>query len=91
VHSVDGVVPPAQTLMVTPTSSRLEIEAMISNRDVGFVALGEQAAIKVDTFNFTRHSLRQDKVLSVSQDAIVRQMPPEKSGDAPAGTDAASS
>ena len=92
VHSVGGVVTPAQTLMVVvPTSGGLEIEAMISNKDIGFVNPGEEAAIKVDTFRFTRYGLRQGKVLSVSQDAIVRQKPPEKPGDTPAGTDTASS
>lgn len=92
VHSVGGVVTPAQTLMVVvPTSGGLEIEAMISNRDIGFVTPGDDAAIKVDTFSFTRYGLRQGKVLSVSQDAIVRQKPPEKPGDTPAGTETSSS
>src|SRR6478609_7719855 len=53
VHTVAGVVTPAQQLMViVPAESRLEIEAMISNRDVGFVEVGQEAAIKIDTFNF---------------------------------------
>ena len=38
VHTVGGVVTPAQALMVVvPSESRLEIEAMLSNRDIGFV------------------------------------------------------
>ena len=37
--------------------SRLEIEAMVSNRDIGFIHAGQQAEIKVDTFNFTRYGL----------------------------------
>src|SRR5262249_15662064 len=58
VHTVGGVVTPAQTLlMVVPSDSRLEIEAMVSNRDIGFVQSGQDAEIKVDTFNFTRYGL----------------------------------
>ena len=39
VHTVGGVVTPAQALLViVPTDSQLEIEAMVSNRDIGFVA-----------------------------------------------------
>lgn len=92
VHSIGGVVTPAQTLMVlVPTSGGLEIEAMISNRDIGFVRPGEEAAIKIDTFSFTRYGLRQGRVLSVSQDAIVRNKPQEKPGEAPTGTETASS
>jgi hemolysin D len=66
---------------------------MISNRDIGFVEVGQEAAIKVDAFNFTRYGLLQGKVLSVSHDAITRDKPQEKGGgaDKQQGTDAASS
>ena len=38
VHTVGGVVTPAQALaVVVPSESQLEIEAMLSNRDIGFV------------------------------------------------------
>jgi hemolysin D len=73
IHTVGGVVTPAQSLLViVPSDNRLEIEAMVSNRDIGFVQPGQQAEIKIDTFNFTRYGLLQGQVLSVSQDAIVQ-------------------
>ena len=73
IHTVGGVVTPAQTLMVVvPAESRLEIEAMVSNRDIGFVHAGERAEIKVDTFNFTRYGLLRGDVLNVSSDAVDR-------------------
>jgi hemolysin D len=73
IHTVGGVVTPAQALLVVvPSDSRLEIEAMVSNRDIGFVRPGQEAEIKIDTFNFTRYGLLQGQVLSVSQDAIIR-------------------
>jgi hemolysin D len=82
VHTVGGVVTPAQALMVVvPGDSRLEIEAMVPNRDVGFVRVGQRAEIKVDTFNFTRYGLLQGEVLTVSQDAIARDRAGDKSGD----------
>jgi hemolysin D len=71
VHTVGGVVTPAQPLLeVVPADSRLDIEAMVSNRDVGFVHAGEEAEIKVDTFNFTKYGLLHGTVLGVSADAI---------------------
>ena len=77
--SVGGVVTPAQTLMViVPSESRLEIEAMVSNRDIGFVRAGQHAEIKVDTFNFTRYGLLHGQVLSVSEDAIIRDRPQDR-------------
>jgi hemolysin D len=80
-HTVGGVVTPAQQLMViVPADSKLEVEAMISNRDIGFVSAGQVAEVKIDTFNFTRYGLLQGKVVSVSQDAIIREKPNSKSG-----------
>jgi hemolysin D len=82
VHTVGGVVTPAQALLViVPDDSALEIEAMVSNRDIGFVQVGQAAEIKVDTFNFTRYGLLHGEVVSVSQDAIIRDRPPERSSE----------
>ncbi|MBI2736101.1 MAG: HlyD family type I secretion periplasmic adaptor subunit [Rhodospirillales bacterium] len=82
IHTVGGVVTPAQSLMVVvPSDSRLEIEAMVPNRDIGFVHPGQAAEIKVDTFNFTRYGLLHGEVLSVSQDAIIRERKQERTDD----------
>jgi hemolysin D len=73
VHTVGGVVTPAQSLLVVvPADSGLEIEAMLKNRDIGFVHVGQEAAIKIDTFDFTRYGLLHGRVISLSRDAIVR-------------------
>ena len=79
IHTVGGVVTPAQPLLViVPVDSHLEVEAMISNRDIGFVQEGDAADIKIDTFNFTKYGLLHGTVTSVSQDAIARDRPDEK-------------
>jgi hemolysin D len=76
VHTVGGVVTPAQALMVVvPRDIHLEIEAMVANRDIGFVETGQDVAIKIDTFNFTRYGLLHGSVLNVSPDAITRDFP----------------
>jgi hemolysin D len=73
VHTIGGVVTPAQPLaVVVPRDSELEIEAMVSNRDIGFVVAGQDAEIKVDAFNFTRYGLLHGRVQSISHDAIAR-------------------
>ena len=79
VHTEGGVVTPAQILMsIVPADSKLEIEAMIPNRDIGFVNVGQEAEIKVDTFTFTRYGLIYGHVLSISQDSIARENPSNK-------------
>src|SRR5262249_22025652 len=92
IHTVGGVVTPAQSLlMVVPAESHLEIEAMVSNRDIGFVHPGQDAEIKIDTFNFTRYGLLHGKVANVSQDAIVRDKPQDKTGDKVPGVESSTS
>jgi membrane fusion protein, hemolysin D len=87
VHTVGGVVTPAEALMViVPRDSQLEIEAMVSNRDIGFVHTGDEVEIKVDTFDFTRYGLLHGKVRSISSDSIMRDASNDKSGDKPAGS-----
>jgi hemolysin D len=73
VHTEGGVVTPAQTLMeIVPKGSPLEINAMIPNRDIGFVNAGQEVVVKIDTFNFTQYGLLSGKVISISQDAIMQ-------------------
>jgi len=71
VHTVGGVVTPAEQLMVlVPKDAPLEIEANLANRDVGFVHAGQPVAVKVETFNFTRYGLLHGTVTSVSRDVV---------------------
>ena len=71
VHTIGGVVQPAQTLMVVvPDDSKLEVEAMLPNRDAGFVHAGEAAELKVEAFTYTRYGLVHGVVRSISRDAL---------------------
>ncbi|MEO8318347.1 MAG: HlyD family type I secretion periplasmic adaptor subunit [Bradyrhizobium sp.] len=84
VHTIGGVVTPAQTLaVIVAADGEVEIEAAVSNRDIGFVLPGQRAEVKIDTFNFTRYGLVHGRVVSVSRDAIT----PEKARDQPFQTD----
>jgi hemolysin D len=92
VHTVGGVVTPAQAVLaVVPLDSHLEIEAMVSNRDIGFVHAGQAVEIKVDTFSFTRYGLLHGEVINISQDAITRDKPQNNSNDQTTGTEITSS
>jgi hemolysin D len=71
VHTIGGIVTPAQTLMVVvPDGSKLEIEAILPNRDVGFVEVGQPAEVKVETFSYTRYGLLHGKVRLVGRDTL---------------------
>lgn len=70
-HTIGGVVTPAQELMtVVPEGLRLEIEAWVDNRDIGFVQTGQRAEIKIETFNFQKFGTLDAVVGEVSTDAV---------------------
>ena len=71
VHTVGGVVTPAQALMlVVPRDYPLEIEAFLENKDVGFVDAGQAAEAKIETFPYTKYGTIHATVSHVSSDAI---------------------
>ncbi|TBW48118.1 HlyD family type I secretion periplasmic adaptor subunit [Marinobacter halodurans] len=71
VHTIGGVVTPAQPLMViVPEQGTMEVEALVLNKDIGFVHEGQNAEVKIDTFNFTKYGVIDAEILSLSDDAI---------------------
>lgn len=71
VSTVGGVVTPAQPLMViVPKDNVLEVEALLPNKDIGFVNPGQDAEVKVETFPFTKYGTIHGKITQVSSDAI---------------------
>jgi hemolysin D len=70
-HTLGGMIQPGQVLMaIVPDDSGIEIEAMIQNQDIGFVAEGQEAVIKLDAFPFTRYGTVPGKIKIVSEDAV---------------------
>lgn len=71
VHTVGGVVTPAQALMmIVPKDNPLEVEAFVENKDVGFVNQGQDAVVKIETFPFTKYGTIDAKIIHVSHDAV---------------------
>jgi len=70
VHTLGGVVTPAEPLMiVVPDGVPLEVEAMVLNKDIGFVSAGQSAEVKVESFPFTKYGLIDGEVLQTSTDS----------------------
>lgn len=70
-HTIGGVVTPAQPLMyLVPAGEPVEVEAMLENKDIGFIHTGQNVTVKVETFTFTKYGAVEGKVKSVSTDAI---------------------
>ena len=71
VTTVGQVVSPGQPLMtIVPLGAPIEIEALIQNKDIGFVEVGQKAVVKVESFPFTRYGTVEGTVVKVSRDAV---------------------
>lgn len=71
IHTVGGVVTPAQVLMaIVPSEDSLEVEATVLNKDIGFVRPGQRATVKVESFPYTRYGYLEGIVETVSHDAV---------------------
>ena len=57
-------------MIVVPRDNPLEIEAMIENKDIGFVDAGQDAEVKIETFPYTKYGMLRGTVLHVSRDAV---------------------
>jgi len=71
VHTVGGVVNPAQGLMVVvPQEGGIEVEAQVMNKDVGFLRVGMPATVKLDAFEFTKFGALEGVVQWIAADAV---------------------
>lgn len=71
VHTVGGVVEPAKPIMIiVPSHGGLEAEVRLLNKDMGFVRVGQDVAVKVEAFPFTRYGTLPGKIVAISTDAV---------------------
>ena len=74
VTTVDQVVGAGQQLaVVTPTEPSLQVEALVANMDIGFVKVGQDVAVKLDAFPFTRFGALRGKVIRIASEAVDEQ------------------
>ncbi len=71
VTTIGQVVSPGQQLMtIVPLGGKLEIEALLENKDIGFVKPGQDAVVKVDAFPFSRYGTIAGAVARISRDSV---------------------
>ncbi|MDB5469062.1 MAG: type secretion rane fusion protein HlyD family [Caulobacter sp.] len=71
VHTIGGVVKPADPLMIlVPKGVELIIDALVLNRDAGFVHVGQPVEVKLEAYPFTRYGVVDGRVESISRDAV---------------------
>ena len=72
--SVGSVLQPGQEFIsLVPADSPLEVEANIQGRDDGFVHVGDEVALKFDTFPFIQYGMAYGAVRTVSADSFTME------------------
>jgi len=72
--SVGSVLQSGQQLItLVPSDAPLEVEANIAGRDDGFVHVGDQVAVKFDTFPFMQYGMAYGTVRTISPDSFTVQ------------------
>ena len=90
VHTVGGVVQPAQPLMViVPLEGEIAVEAQILNRDIGFVREGQPVRVKLEAYPFTDYGIVEGVVETISRDAVQPDQQPQREGEGAAPAPAA--
>jgi hemolysin D len=62
-----------QFVTLVPSDAPLEVEANIAGRDDGFVHVGDEVALKLDTFPFMQYGLAYGTVRTISADSFTVQ------------------
>lgn len=71
VASAGAVVRPADPLMVVvPRGETLVVEAMVLNRDAGFVREGQRVEVKLEAYPFTKYGVVDGHIERISTDAV---------------------
>lgn len=71
VHTIGAVVRPADALLaIVPHDEELMVEAMVLNKDIGFVREGQIVEVKLETFPFTRYGVIEGTIERISRDAV---------------------
>jgi hemolysin D len=70
IHTPGAVVTTADTLMtIVPDGAGIEVDALVANKDIGFVQEGQEVEVKLEAFPFTRYGLINGRVRKLGRDA----------------------
>jgi hemolysin D len=71
VFTIGQVVTAGQEIMrIVPNDAKLEVEAYLPNKDIGFAEVGQEVSVKVESFPFTRYGMLVGHVSHLAHDAI---------------------
>lgn len=70
-NTIGGVVSSEKPIVtIVPDNTPLVLEAMVLNKDIGFIHTGQKVDIKLDTFPFQKYGAVPGEIVHISPDAI---------------------
>lgn len=74
INTLGGVVKPGDTVMeLLPTGDNLVVEAKIPPPDIAFVAVGQDASVKIDAYDSSIFGGMRGKVIYISPDVVAEE------------------
>ncbi|PKN17067.1 MAG: hypothetical protein CVU71_17380 [Deltaproteobacteria bacterium HGW-Deltaproteobacteria-6] len=82
VKTIGGVVTTAQPVVgIVPEGTPLEVNAVVMNKDIGYIREGQTCIIKVDTFDFQKYGTIEGSIEVVNPYSIEEKAQKERSQD----------
>ena len=75
--SIAGVMSGGEAMMKIVPQSNLKATVNVTNKDIGFIKLGQKAQIRIDSFDFTRFGYIDGNINSIGADV----KPPDNTND----------
>jgi len=70
--TIGGVVKPGEAIMdIVPTHQKLQIDVKLNPTDRGYVQVGQDALVKITTYDYARYGGLKGKVVSVAPDTSI--------------------
>ncbi|WP_157218848.1 HlyD family type I secretion periplasmic adaptor subunit [Flavisphingomonas formosensis] len=72
ISTVGGSVPPGQPIIeIVPLRDTLVVEAAVKPEDIGFVAIGQRATVKITAYDYSLYGGIPGRVTRISPDAVL--------------------
>ncbi len=83
VKTIGGIVTTAQPVVgIVPEGTPLEVNAIVMNKDIGYVKEGQACVVKVDTYDFQKYGTIEGKVEAINPYSMEEKENKEKSSEA---------
>lgn len=72
IYNKGAFMSPGKVIMkIVPQNAEFEVNAIIPDREIGFIALGQEVTLKIDAYDFTKYGTLSGKIIHLSEDILI--------------------